>query len=66
MSDVKQFELDGTVIDVKDTQARADASAASSAVSGLTTRVATLEALSRLTVSYNSSAEKITFTTTTH
>lgn len=64
MADVSIFNLDGTNINVKDSTARSNASAAQSAVSGLADRVAALEALSRLTVSYAS--ETITFTTTTH
>ena len=64
MSDVSKFNLDGTDINVKDSTARQAASAAQSAVSGLSSRVTDLEALSRLTVSYAS--ETITFTTTTH
>ena len=64
MADVSKFNLDGTDINVKDSTARSTATAAQSAVSGLTTRVAALEQLSRLTVSYAS--DTITFTTTTH
>lgn len=66
MSDVKTFDLDGTQINVKDEVARTDASGAVSAVSALNTRVTALEALSRLTMSYNSATETITFTTSTH
>lgn len=63
MSDVSKFVLDGTSIDVKDATARSEASSASAQVSALATRVATLEALSRLTVNYTSATETITFTT---
>lgn len=66
MSDVKIFELDGTPIDVKDEVARSDAGSAIAAVSGLNTRVAALEGLSRLTMSYDASTETISFTTATH
>lgn len=66
MSDVQKFNLDGTVIDVKDAVARSDASTALTTVGGLVSRVTALEALSRLTVSYTSSTETITFNTTTH
>lgn len=64
MADVSTFNLDGTDINVKDSTARSSASAAQSAVSGLADRVAVIEGLSRLTVSYAN--EKITFTSTTH
>ena len=65
MSDVSKFNLDGTDINVKDAVARTEASSATTAVSGLNTRVTALEQLSRLSVAYNSSTETITFTTTT-
>lgn len=64
MADVSTFNLDGTNINVKDSTARQNASAAQSAVSGLADRVTALEELSRLVVSYSN--ETITFTTTTH
>lgn len=66
MSDVKQFDLDGTVINVKDETARNDAATASSQVTALAGRVTALENLSRLTLTYDSQTEVLTFTTTTH
>ena len=66
MSDVKIFDLDGTVIDVKDETARQTANAASAQSNINAQDIADLKALARLTVSYNASTEKITFTTTTH
>lgn len=66
MADVSIFNLDGQDINVKDATARTEASAATTAIAGLNTRVAALEALSRLTVAYNSSSQTITFTTGTH
>lgn len=66
MSDVSKFNLEGTIIDVKDATARSDATTASAGVSALNTRVTALEALSRLTVSYTANTETITFTNTTH
>lgn len=66
MADVKQFTLDGNSIDVKDDVARQSISNVSTQVNNLSGRVSTLEGLSRLTVSYNSTAESIDFVTTTH
>lgn len=66
MADVSTFVLNDTSISVKDATARSDAAAAQASVSTLATRVSTIEALSRLTVSYNESSETITFTNQTH
>ena len=66
MADVSIFNLDGQDINVKDATARTEASAATTAIAGLNTRVTALEALSRLSVAYNSSSQTITFTTGTH
>lgn len=64
MADVKEFNLDGTAIDVKDTVARTAASQASYDITQLAGRVAALENLSHLTVSYDAATEVISFTTT--
>lgn len=66
MSNVVKFNLDGEDIDVKDEEARSLASSASSQVSSLATRVTALENQSKLSISYNTSSETITFTTGTH
>lgn len=63
---VSKFTLDGADITVKDPEARADISTLNSDVGSLGNRVTALEGLSRLTVSYSSSTETITFTTGTH
>lgn len=63
---VSKFNLDGSDITVKDPEARSDISTLNSDVGSLGNRVTALEALSRLTVSYSSSTETITFTTGTH
>lgn len=70
---LSKFNLDGTEISVKDTQARTTAenaqSLATTANGNATTalnKVSELEALSRLTISYASDAETITITTGTH
>lgn len=66
MADVSKFMLDSTEISVKDATARNDASAASAQASANAQDIADLKALSRLTVTYNSSTETITFTSNTH
>ena len=66
MSDVSKFMLDNTEITVKDSTARSTADAASAQSSANAQDIADLKALSRLTVSYNSSTETITFSTNTH
>lgn len=66
MSDVSIFKLDNTSIDVKDAIARSTASAASAQSAANAQDIADLKALSRLTVSYDSSTETITFSTNTH
>ena len=66
MSTVKKFDLDGTIIEVEDATARAEASSASASVQTLNGRVDAIEALSRLTVSYSQSTSTITFTNNTH
>ena len=63
---VGKFTLDNTEILVKDTQARADIATLNTDIGSLAGRVTTLEGLSRLSVSYNSSTETITFTTGSH
>lgn len=65
MADVKQFELDGTVIDVKDNIARTTASSASALANTNAQEIANLKALSRLTVAYDTTNEKIVFSTQT-
>ncbi|MBP3338364.1 MAG: hypothetical protein J6L69_03050 [Lachnospiraceae bacterium] len=66
MANVIKFNLDGQEIDVKDNEARTLASSASSQVSSLGTRVTALENQSKLSISYDTSTETITFTTGTH
>ena len=66
MADVNKFFLDSTEIDVEDAIARSTASAASAQASTNAQDIADLKALSRLTVSYNSTTKAITFTTATH
>lgn len=66
MSDVQLFDLDGTSISVKDSTARSTATSAASAAAANAQEIANLKALSRLTVTYNTSTETITFTTVTH
>lgn len=66
MADVSLFDLDGTPITVKDSTARQTASSASALSQQNAQDIVDLKALSRLTVSYNSSTETISFTTTTH
>lgn len=65
-NEVQKFTLDNTEIEVKDATARASMSTFSSDLTALSNRVTTLEGLSRLTVSYNSTTETIAFTTGTH
>lgn len=66
MSDVSKFTLDNVPIDVKDGTARTQASAAISQSSINAQDIADLKALSRLTVSYDSSTETIAFSTQSH
>lgn len=66
MSNVIKFNLDGEDIDIKDEEARSLASSASSQVTSLATRVASLENQSKLSISYDTSSETITFTTGKH
>lgn len=66
MANVIKFNLDGQNIDVKDEEARSLASSASSQVTSLGTRVTALENQSKLSISYDTSTETITFTTGTH
>lgn len=66
MPNVIKFDLDGQEINVKDEEARSLASSASSQVTSLGTRVTALENQSKLSISYNTSTETITFTTGKH
>lgn len=66
MADVSIFTLDNTSINVKDSTARQVANAASGQSAQNAQDIADLKALSRLTVSYNSSTETIAFSTQTH
>lgn len=80
MPDVSIFTVDGTKINVKDTTARSLAASASTAASNAQSTANTanstansnksaieaLRKLSRLSVSYDSTSENITFTTGTH
>lgn len=63
MADVTNFDLDGTNINVADEIARQNVNTLSQDVSTLTGRVAALENLSHLTVSYDGSTKTISFTT---
>lgn len=63
---VTTFDLDGTQINVQDGGARTAITTLTSDVGALQNRVTALEALSRLSISYNASTETITFTTGTH
>lgn len=63
---VGKFTLDNTEILVKDNQARTDIGTLNTDLGALSNRVTSLENLSRLSVSYNSSNETIAFTTGTH
>lgn len=80
MPDVMTFTVDGTKINVKDSTARSSASSAATAASNAQstantanstanankTAIEALQKLSRLTVSYESTNENISFNTTTH
>ena len=73
MSDLSIFKLDNQTINIKDVQARTDASAAKSLAttangnaSTALNKVAELERLSRLEVSYEASSETLTITTGSH
>ena len=66
MADVETFELDGTPINVADASARQTASSANALSQQNAQDIVDLKALSRLTVSYNSTTKTISFTTTTH
>jgi len=66
MAEVQTFDLDGTPIDVKDAAARQTASSANALSVQNAQDIVDLKALSRLTVSYNSTTETIKFTTQTH
>ena len=66
MADVSVFNLDGASINVKDDIARTTANGASAQSATNAQDIADLKALSRLTVSYNSSTETITFNSNTH
>ena len=63
---VQKFTLDNQEILIKDAAARSNISTLSTDLGSVANRVTTLEGLSRLSVSYNSSTEAITFTTGTH
>lgn len=66
MPDVKQFVIDGTTIDVKDETARNSATSAVNTANNALTKVEEIEALERLTITYTSTNETITFTRETH
>lgn len=66
MADVEIFDLDGTPINVTDNTARQTANSASALSQQNAQDIVDLKALSRLTVSYNSTTKTISFTTTTH
>lgn len=66
MPDVKQFVIDNTTIDVKDVTARTNASNAVTTANTALAKVLEIEALERLTITYSSTNETITFTRETH
>ena len=66
MPDVKQFVIDGTTINVKDETARTSATNAVNTANNALTKVQEIEALERLTITYTSANETITFTRETH
>ena len=66
MPDVSIFDLEGTSVDVKDATARSDIAILDTTVGTLSGDVAYIKSLSRLTVSYNSATETITFTNNVH
>lgn len=66
MADVKQFNIDGTDILVKDEIARTSAGTALAKAQEALELAEYIESLARLEISYNSSTETITFTRTTH
>lgn len=66
MPDVKQFVIDGTTINVKDETARTSSAAAVATANSAMTKVEEIEALERLTITYTSANETITFTRETH
>lgn len=63
MANVNKFDLDGATIDVEDGTARQSTTILSQDVTLLTGRVADLENLSHLTVSYDAQTKTISFTT---
>ena len=66
MPDVKQFVIDNTTIDVKDATARASATSAVATANSALAKVLEIEQLERLTITYSSANETITFTRETH
>lgn len=66
MADVKQFNIDGTDILVKDETARSIANTALTKAQEALDLAEYIESLARLEISYNSTTETITFTRTTH
>ena len=62
MPDVKQFNIDGTDIAVKDETARNTATNALNRANQAYTKAEEVEQLARLEISYNSATETITFT----
>lgn len=66
MPDVKQFVIDNTTIDIKDVTARTNASNAVTTANNALAKVLEIEALERLTITYSSTNETITFTRETH
>lgn len=66
MPDVKQFVIDNTTINVKDETARNSAAAAVNTANAAMVKVEEIEALERLTITYTSANETITFTREKH
>ena len=66
MPDVKQFNIDGVNIGVKDETARTDASTAVNKATEALEIAEYIESLARIVVTYSSATETITFSNETH
>lgn len=66
MPDVKQFNIDGVNIAVKDETARTDANTAVNKATEALEIAEYIESLARIVVTYSSATETITFANETH